>query len=63
MQSSCRSTNQTSLKFAEKILQGQAINVETSEKAVEKIRLDIATSLLRESGVNIVEYCLSEQIN
>ncbi|KAB5543436.1 hypothetical protein PHYPO_G00079130 [Pangasianodon hypophthalmus] len=37
------------LVFAEKILQWQAINIDTSQKAVDKLRLDIATSLLRES--------------
>ena len=40
-----------SLQFAEKILQGVAIDCDTSKKAVDKMRLDIATSLLRESGV------------
>ncbi|XP_057182681.1 uncharacterized protein LOC130549480 [Triplophysa rosa] len=45
----CHFANQSSLQFAENILQGEAINIHTSQKAVDKLRLDIATSLLRES--------------
>ena len=46
--------NQSSLQFAEKILQGQAIDIDTSQKAVDKFRLEIAKSLLRESGVSFL---------
>ncbi|KAI9517183.1 hypothetical protein NQZ68_008439 [Dissostichus eleginoides] len=37
------------IRFAEKILLGEAIEFETSQKALHELRLDIATSLLRES--------------
>nr|XP_061824017.1 uncharacterized protein LOC133611330 [Nerophis lumbriciformis]XP_061824019.1 uncharacterized protein LOC133611331 isoform X2 [Nerophis lumbriciformis]XP_061825121.1 uncharacterized protein LOC133611943 [Nerophis lumbriciformis] len=37
------------LKFAEKILKGQPINIETHLSAVNNLRLDIATILLQET--------------
>ncbi len=49
----CHCATQNFLQFAEKILQGKAINFATSRKAVDKLRLDIATSLLRESGMSL----------
>lgn len=45
------STNQSSLQFAEKVLNGEAIDLKTTEAGVNKWRLDLATSLLRESGM------------
>ncbi len=48
----CHCATQNVLLFADQILQGKAINFATSQKAVDKLRLDIATSLLRESGLS-----------
>ncbi|XP_034095213.1 uncharacterized protein LOC117561740 isoform X2 [Gymnodraco acuticeps] len=51
------------LKFAENILLGEAIEFETSQKAVHELRLDIATSLLRESDdlSRLCFYCGMEE--
>ncbi|XP_034058266.1 uncharacterized protein LOC117537228 isoform X1 [Gymnodraco acuticeps] len=51
------------LKFAEKILLGESIEFETSQKAVHELRLDIATSLLRESDdlSRLCFYCGMEE--
>ncbi|XP_034088666.1 PHD finger protein Alfin1-like [Gymnodraco acuticeps] len=53
----------TVYKFAEKILLGEAIEFETSQKAVHELRLDIATSLLRESDdlSRLCFYCGMEE--
>jgi len=32
-------------------MKGEAINLKTTQKAVNKLRLDVATALLRETGV------------
>ncbi|XP_057710147.1 uncharacterized protein LOC130927999 [Corythoichthys intestinalis] len=50
------------LKFAEKILNGGELNIKTTQSAVNKLRLDIATSLLQQSDdlSNLCHCCGSE---
>ncbi|XP_072569944.1 uncharacterized protein [Paramormyrops kingsleyae] len=51
------------LKFAEKILSGDNLTFDTSEKQINKMRLDIATTLLQESDdlSGVCYYCGSEE--
>ncbi|XP_046885272.1 PHD finger protein ALFIN-LIKE 6-like [Hypomesus transpacificus] len=40
-------------------MKGEAINIKTTQKAVNKLRLDVATALLRETDnlSNLCHYC------